>query len=48
LRPSEFWASSAEDKIYMTAYTQTHFEIKAVEDRETEKQIARANRKGKR
>jgi len=44
LKPSEFWAASTEDKIYMTAYTQTHFEIRAVEDLELEKQFAKINR----
>ena len=46
LKPSQFWASSPEDKIYMVAFTQTHFEIKAVEDYETEKAMEKANRKG--
>ena len=45
LKPSEFWASSLEDKIYMTAFTQTSFEIRAVEDLETERALAKANRK---
>lgn len=31
----------------MTAYMQTHFEIRAVEDHETEKAIAKANRNNK-
>ena len=45
LKPSEYWASSDPDKIYMTAYSQAVSEIRAVEDRETEKQIARTNRR---
>lgn len=45
LKPSQFWESSQEDKIYMTAFTQTHYEIKAVEDRETEENIKRSQRK---
>ncbi len=32
----------------MRAYMETHYEIKAVEDFETEKSINRQNRKGKR
>jgi hypothetical protein len=43
--PSEFWAASLEDRIYMTAYFQTHHEIKAIEDHEIEKQIERNKRK---
>jgi hypothetical protein len=37
-----------EDRTYMTAYTQTHFEIRAVEDLELERQLAKANRKNAR
>jgi hypothetical protein len=47
MKPSAFWASSIEDRIYMKSYMQIHFEIKAVEDFELEKKIERQNRKPK-
>jgi len=49
LKPSEFWESSIEDKIYMTAKMLAHYEIRAVEEYEMQKEIERErNRSGRR
>jgi len=48
MRPSEFLASSVEDKLYMTAYMQTYYEMRAVEDYELEKKLAEQRRRGSR
>jgi hypothetical protein len=45
LRPSEFWESSDEDKLYMTAYMLSKYEIKAVEDLILQKEIEKNKQK---
>jgi hypothetical protein len=44
LKPSEFWAASTEDKLYMTAYMLSTYEMRAVENYEMEKKMEQAQR----
>lgn len=47
MKPSDFWASSEEDKLYMTAYMLSNYEIKAVEEFSAEKESKRRTTSGR-